>query len=176
MTAMSTPDSHSLRAATAADAEQLLLLWAQVYAEDDTGPATTWREHAHEWFAGAVADPAVARLPVIELGGDVVATAVGTLEVGVPNPQCPRGRTVRLANVITVPECRGRGYGTLLVRDVVAWARSIDADRVDLGATPDGRRIYEGAGFVLTRAPRMKLVLDRPLGSAVAARIGILEG
>ena len=96
---------------------------------------------------------------MIEVDGDVVATAIGTLELGVPNPQCPRGRTVRLANVITAPEHRGRGYGTLLVGDVVEWARSIDADRVDLSATPAGQRIYEKAGFTLTKAPRMKLVL-----------------
>jgi len=66
---------------------------------------------------------------------------------------------VRLANVITLPEHRGRGYGTLLVRDVIEWARSIHADRVDLSATPAGQRIYENAGFDLTKAPRMKLVL-----------------
>jgi GNAT superfamily N-acetyltransferase len=96
---------------------------------------------------------------VVEVDGCVVATAIGTLELGVPNPQCLRGRTVRLANVITLPEHRGRGYGSLLVREVIEWARSIDADRVDLGATPDGQRIYERAGFVPTSAPRMKLVL-----------------
>ena len=66
---------------------------------------------------------------------------------------------MRLANVITLPEHRGRGYGTLLVRDVVEWARSIDADRVDLSATPDGQRIYEKAGFTRAKAPRMKLAL-----------------
>ncbi|MGH8971531.1 MAG: GNAT family N-acetyltransferase [Actinomycetes bacterium] len=90
---------------------------------------------------------------------DVIAAAIGTLELGVPNPHCDRGRTVRLANVITLPEHRGRGYGTLLVRDVIEWARSIDADRVDLSATPGGERIYEKVGFNLTKAPRMKLVL-----------------
>ena len=71
------------------------------------------------------------------------------------------GVTVRLANVITLPEHRGRGHGTLLVRDVIELGRSIDADRVDLSATPDGQRIYEKAGFSLTKAPRMKLVLSR---------------
>ena len=143
-------------AATAADAPWLLRLWALVY---DDGPASPWRDHAHEWFTRFVDDPASARFPVVEVDGDIVATAVGTLELGVPNPHCRRGRTVRLANVVTVPAHRGRGYGTLLVRDVVAWARSIDADRVDLSATPEGRRLYEAEGFRLTAAPRMKLVL-----------------
>ena len=86
-------------------------------------------------------------------------STLGTLEVGVPNPQCVRGRTVRLANVITLPEHRGQGHGTTLVLDVVAWARSIAADRVDLSATPAGQRIYERLGFTVTSAPRMKLVL-----------------
>lgn len=66
---------------------------------------------------------------------------------------------MRLANVFTLPEYRGRGYGSMLVDDVTAWARSIGADRIDLSATTAGRRIYDRAGFVLTSAPRMKLLL-----------------
>lgn len=156
---MSAPATDRIRAATAADAAQLLLLWALVFDEADTSPATTWKQHAQEWFTRFVEDRTTARFPVIEVDGEIVATAIGTLELGVPNPQCRRGRTVRLANVITLPEHRGRGYGTLLVRDVIGWARSIDADRVDLSATPDGQRIYEKVGFNLAKAPRMKLVL-----------------
>jgi len=127
--------------------------------EGDRGQGAAWRRHAQDWFVRAVDDGTVARFPVVEVDGVIVATAIGTLELGVPNPYCARGRTVRLANVITVPEHRGHGIGTLLVGDVVEWARSIDADRVDLSATPDGRRLYQRLGFVLTRAPRMKLVL-----------------
>jgi ribosomal protein S18 acetylase RimI-like enzyme len=156
---MSKAARDRIRAATATDAPQLLALWELVYDDVDTDPLTTWKEHAHRWFTGLVDERTTARFPVIEFGGDVVATAIGTLEIGVPNPQCHRGRTVRLANVITLPEYRGRGYGTLLVRDVIDWARSIDADRVDLSATPDGQRIYERAGFKVAKAPRMKLVL-----------------
>ncbi|MGZ5374781.1 MAG: GNAT family N-acetyltransferase, partial [Aeromicrobium sp.] len=89
----------------------------------------------------------------------IVATAIGTLEIGVPNPHCLRGRTARLANVITLPGHRGQGYGTTLVEDVIAWARAIGADRLDLSATPDGQRAYEKLGFTMTSAPRMKLIL-----------------
>jgi GNAT superfamily N-acetyltransferase len=96
---------------------------------------------------------------VIEADGELIATAIGTLEIGVPSPLCVRGRTVRLANVITLPEHRGQGYGTTLVLDVLAWARTIDADRVDLSATPVGQRVYEKLGFTVTSAPRMKFVL-----------------
>jgi GNAT superfamily N-acetyltransferase len=141
----------------------LLRLWALLFDDDADGTVSTsmepWTGHAREWFIRYVNDDLHARFPVIEVDGELVATAIGTLEIGVPTPQCVRGRTVRLANVITLPDYRGQGHGTALVLDVVAWARSIAADRVDLSATPDGRRVYEKLGFTLTSAPRMKLVL-----------------
>lgn len=148
-----------LRTATAKDVTQLLRLWTLLF--DDDGPALEepWQGHAREWFTQYADDTGSARFPAIEVDGELVATAIGTLEIGVPNPQCVRGRTVRLANVITRPEHRGHGYGTMLVLDVVAWARSIAADRVDLSATQAGQRLYEKLGFTVTSAPRMKLVL-----------------
>ena len=151
--------SGHLRTAQAEDGAQLLRLWALLFDENGTTPEEPWKGHAREWFTRYVDDADQARFPVIEADGELVATAIGTLEIGVPNPQCVRGRTVRLANVITLPEHRGQGLGTMLVLDVVAWARSIAADRVDLSATPTGQRIYEKVGFTVTSAPRMKLVL-----------------
>ena len=153
--------SPELRAATVDDSATLLRLWALLFDEDDSVAQEPWRDHAREWLARFIDDCSTAHFPVIEVEDEIVATAIGTLELGVPNPQCPQGRTVRLANVITLPEHRGSGYGTLLVRDLVEWARTIDADRVDLSATPVGQRIYMKEGFVLTSAPRMKLVLRR---------------
>jgi GNAT superfamily N-acetyltransferase len=153
--------SSLLRTARADDGPQLLRLWTLLFDDDDgtAAPEEPWKGHARDWFTRNADDTRNARFPLIEADGQLVATAIGTLETGVPSPQCPRGRTVRLANVITLPEHRGHGYGTALVRDVVTWARSIDADRVDLSATPDGQRIYEKLGFTVTTAPRMKLVL-----------------
>jgi GNAT superfamily N-acetyltransferase len=157
---MATSVGWRIRTATPTDKEQVLRLWALVFEDDATGD-DQWRLNAGEWFADAVTDRGAACFPVSEVGGVVVATAVGTLETGVPNPHCPRGRTVRLANVITLPEYRGKGHGTRLVKAVLEWAESIAADRVDLSATPDGERLYERVGFRHTRAPRMKLVLPR---------------
>jgi GNAT superfamily N-acetyltransferase len=150
--------SGRLRTAKAEDGTQLLRLWAQLF---DEGAASEepWKGYAREWFTRYVDDARNARFPVIEVDGELVATAIGTLEIGVPNPYCLRGRTVRLANVITLPMHRGQGYGTTLVLDVVAWARTIDADRVDLSATTAGQRIYARLGFTVTSAPRMKFVL-----------------
>jgi GNAT superfamily N-acetyltransferase len=155
-----------LRAATLDDIEALLALWELLYREVDLNSSTRWQAAARDWFERSVDAPASTRIPVVTVGTQVVATAIGTVELGVPNPFCPTGRTVRLANVITLSAHRGQGHGTRLVHDIVAWARSVHADRVDLSATPDGQRIYEQLGFTLTSAPRMKLVLGgaRELG------------
>lgn len=156
---MSSSASDGMRVATAADTEQLLALWALLFDEIDSDSPTSWRQHARVWFARFVTDQEVAVFPLIDVGGKVVATAVGVLELGIPNPYCPHGRVARLANVITAPGHRGKGYATLLVREVVAWARAVAADRVDLSATPDAQHLYHQLGFDLTTAPRMKLVL-----------------
>jgi GNAT superfamily N-acetyltransferase len=156
---VTTKDNARLRTATTRDCVPLLDLWTLVFEDGNVAPEQPWKAHAADWFAGVVDDTSNARFPVIEIAGAIVATAIGTLELGVPNPQCTKGRTVRLANVITAAGHRGRGYATMLVLDVLDWARSIDADRVDLSATPEGRRLYEGLGFEMTSAPRMKLVL-----------------
>lgn len=148
-----------LRAATPHDHDELIRLWALLFDDDGTATEDQWRRHATGWFIHAVHDQNSARFPVIEVHGTLVATAIGTLEQGVPNPYSSRGRTVRLSNVLTLPEHRGHGYGTRLVLDVLDWARSVDADRVDLSATPEGRRLYEKLGFTVASAPRMKLML-----------------
>jgi GNAT superfamily N-acetyltransferase len=157
---MTMSSAGPLRAATVDDGPQLLRLWALLSDEVASAGDRPWLSNARAWFARLVGEPSLAHFPVVATDdGEILATAIGTLELGVPNPQSPRGRTVRLANVISLPGHRGMGYATLIVRDVVEWARSIEADRVDLSATPEGRRIYERAGFVLTSAPRMKLML-----------------
>jgi GNAT superfamily N-acetyltransferase len=158
---MTQESSAILRTATAEDCSQLVRLWGLVVEDPETTPEAPWRGHAREWFAQYVDSAGDARFPVLEVDGEIVATAIGTLENGVPNPHCPRGRTARLSNVITLPAHRSQGYGTTLVQDVIAWARAIGADRVDLSATPDGQRVYERLGFTLTSAPRMKLVLGQ---------------
>lgn len=159
MAAMTETSSGRLRTADVDDSAQLLRLWALLFDNGDAATKEEWRSHAREWFVRFVDQADTARFPVIEVGGQLVATAIGTLELGVPNPQCVKGRTVRLANVITLPEHRGHGYGTELIRDVIGWAQHIAADRVDLSATPDGYRLYQQLGFTETCAPRMKLVL-----------------
>ncbi len=125
----------------------MLPLWASLF--DQEPPLLDgWVDHARAWFGRNVCGARkTAAFPVIDIGGRIASCGFGTLETGVPNPQSPSGRAAPLSNVVTLPEDRGRGFGTALVDVVMEWARSIDADRVDLSATPQGQRMYERAGF-----------------------------
>ncbi|MGO4600004.1 GNAT family N-acetyltransferase [Terrabacter sp. 2RAF25] len=155
---MTTESTSRTRDARAEDVDDLIALWGLLF-DGAAHEAAPWRGHARDWLGSVVVNRQVACFPVVEVDAAIVACAVGTLELGVPNPHCPRGRTARLANVVTLPEHRKQGHATALVEHVVDWARSIQADRVDLSATPEGRRIYARSGFELTSAPRMKLML-----------------
>jgi GNAT superfamily N-acetyltransferase len=148
-----------LRQARAEDAPALLSLWEGMFEEMGSPGSAAWRGHALAFVTRSVADPAAVRLPVVEVAGEIVASAVGTVETGVPNPRSPTGRGVRLANVVTLPDHRGRGHATELIEDVIAWAERIGADRIDLSASPEGVRTYERLGFTLASAPRMKRML-----------------
>lgn len=164
----------TLRPAELGDVAILPHLWASVFdLRLDPDDVPRWAVNAGRWLELAVHDPANAHVVVIEASGEVVATGMGTLELGPPNPACPTGRAVRLANVYTAPPWRGRGLGARIVRDVIGWASSIGADRVDLSTTTAGRHLYEQLGFVTTSAPRMKLEL---YGRGSGARLGTSTG
>lgn len=150
---------HLIRNAQAKDESQILSLWELMYVEMDAVSSEDWKREATAWFAKNVESHDNIRLPVIEVSGQIVASAVGILEIGVPNPHCPTGRAVRLMNVFTLPTYRGHGFATALINSVIEWSKAINADRIDLSATPMGQRVYENLGFSIATAPRMKRML-----------------
>lgn len=75
-----------------------------------------------------------------------------------PLPPRPLGLgllTPYLMSMYTEPEDRGKGYATLVVEAAVRWAKSHGFRALSLHASPEGRRIYERAGFQPT--PEMRL-------------------
>ena len=130
-----------------------------MYEEMNFASSLTWQKEALEWFARVVEDHGRTHLPVVEISGEIVASAVGILEIGVPNPHSPTGRAVRLMNVMTLPDHRGHRYATELVNSVILWGSNLKVDRIDLSATAEGQRLYERLGFTIASAPRMKRML-----------------
>ena len=61
------------------------------------------------------------------------------------------GREGLVLNVYTDQAWRRRGIARLLVQTIIAWAGHQGIVRLVLGASPEGRPLYEQIGFVPTR-------------------------
>jgi ribosomal-protein-alanine N-acetyltransferase len=60
---------------------------------------------------------------------------------------------IHINNVAVLPEYRGRGFGTRLMRRVITEGRRLGATRATLevrASNEDARRFYEGLGFRAT--------------------------
>lgn len=60
-----------------------------------------------------------------------------------------------LLSVFTVPEFRKIGVASLITQEAIKWAKENGYDRMELHASPMGRKIYEDMGFKATNEMRM---------------------
>lgn len=82
--------------------------------------------------------------------------------VGEPNDEIviADGRHAIILNVFTEPDWRRRGLATILIEQIIAWARTERLDRLVLHASDEGRPVYERLGFIQTTEMRFKDRLD----------------
>lgn len=60
-----------------------------------------------------------------------------------------------LLSVFTAPEHRKRGIASLITEQAIKWAKENGYDRMELHASPMGKKIYESMGFKATNEMRM---------------------
>ncbi|MBD3784279.1 MAG: GNAT family N-acetyltransferase [Micrococcales bacterium] len=155
----------TVREATRADADALVVLRALMFEAMGTDPASladpVWRAGARDWFLDAVGSAGV-RVVVAEVAGAVVSAAVGEVTALVPGPSAPNGSVGLVSNVATLPAHRGLGLAAACTDDLLTWfAERTDVTRVDLFATEAGARLYARRGFVTVGQPAMRLVVPR---------------
>lgn len=131
----------TVRSATEADLQQFLDLLEVVAAERIYigTEAPLDREHHRESFRARLASRSEAELLAVD-EGEIVGM------IGLTD----RGGLVGLG-MLVVPDRRGRGIGTALMRAGLDWARSRGAHKVELQVWPHNTaaiRLYENFGFV----------------------------
>ena len=97
-------------------------------------------------LAGSVTQPDGQVMLVAETEGRPVGLAFGLFDR-------ERATTGHVAGMWVDPEARGRGVGRALLESVIAWARSLALDRLELWVTKGNGaavRLYERAGFADT--------------------------
>ena len=64
-----------------------------------------------------------------------------------PTRANPGGQMARVVNVFTDPDCRGRGIARSLMVDVMARCEALGIREFNLGASTEGRALYQALAF-----------------------------
>jgi GNAT superfamily N-acetyltransferase len=92
-------------------------------------------------------DSSAWRCWVIYDGKQLVGHVCVQLFEKMPNPVNEPEAHAYLTNFYVVPEMRGRGVGTKLLKKALAWYRAQDADAVILWATAETKSLYRRCGL-----------------------------
>ena len=138
----------NLRRAGVADAAALVRLRALMLSAMGSDPsADGWARACEEAFVRRLAEPDRFAAWLVEVDGSPVASGVGWLEEHLPSPSAPDGRRGHIASMSTDPAHRRQGHAQAVLDALLCWFAGAGVLRVDLRATPDGRAMYERAGF-----------------------------
>jgi GNAT superfamily N-acetyltransferase len=134
-----------------ADASELTRLREILLAEmGQDVSAPTWRAAALAAFTERLAPGEDLTAFVIDGdggGGELAASAVGTIFESLPGPDRPDGRTGWLLNLATDPEYRGRGYERAACMALLDWFHGQGVRRIETHASPAGEALAKSLGF-----------------------------
>src|ERR1700688_3526297 len=146
---VSAMDGITLRRATPADGSLITEMRIRSNRERHTTEVdvAAFRPICEQRFEGGLASGELCAWVAFD---DARAIATATLKI-VPN--LPRlgviaGPDARVRNVYVDPAYRGRGIAAAMMREIIDEAKRLGVDRLTLGASDMGRRVYEKLGFV----------------------------
>ncbi len=76
------------------------------------------------------------------------------------HPTSHTGRFGRIINVMTWPDYRNQGFARSIMELLIAQARDLRLDYVNLNASPEGRHLYESLGFVEEHVIHSSMTLE----------------
>lgn len=134
-----------LRRAELADANALVELWSEMFAEVGTAPAdAALRQGFADYLARKLPAGDFAAWVLVD-GHEIVSTAALILYdiPGRAGVSC-EGYVI---NVYTVARARGRGHARKLMETLLAHARTLPLRKLWLRTAPDAEALYERLGF-----------------------------
>ena len=143
-------EAFTLRRATVEDIDLLVELrdamWREITGEMDIGDVSEALGNTREYFESAV--PGGEYVCVLaEAQGRVVGVGGMVMYRKPSQPLSPVGVEGYILNMLTMPEWRGKGVASAIMRGLLDCAREAGAGLVWLRATEQGRRVYEKFGF-----------------------------
>jgi GNAT superfamily N-acetyltransferase len=148
------------RRATAADADELVRLGAQMFASMGLDvDANDWRARGADVVRMLDGSDAMGAFAVDDPDrpGRLCAAGVATVGQRLPSPMNPSGRQAYIQWVCTDPGHRRRGLGEVVMRALLDWCASVGVTQVELHATADGEGLYRHLGFADGPNPHLRL-------------------
>lgn len=120
------------------------------YLTEDLGEAaaakeTEIRRNLPEYFKAHLGRDMLAYLAKED--GKIIASAFLVVSEKPANPSFPRGRTGTVMNVYTEKEYRRQGTASALMKMLIADAKRLELDYLELKATEEGYPLYRSLGF-----------------------------
>ncbi|HLF70354.1 MAG TPA: bifunctional GNAT family N-acetyltransferase/GrpB family protein [Actinomycetota bacterium] len=141
-----------IRFARLGDADELARLrWAFHYEDiEDVGapgrPTIGWLDDFRDLLTQALVSGRF-HIWVVESDGSIVSNLWLEIVEKVPRPDDARGTWGYVTNVYTVPEHRGRGIGTSMMRSVIGWAKLRRLELLVVWPSVDSMEFYGRMGF-----------------------------
>ncbi len=120
-----------------------------------------YRESVTSYFRKALADHSYFS-SVALIDGEIVGTAGVSFYRKPPSVKGGTGLVGYVTNVYTSPLFRGKGIARQLMKKLNETAEKLKADKLHLGATPDGLNVYKAVGYVEPRF--VNLEIQYPFG------------
>lgn len=154
-------DEYAYRRATEADVDRLVELRMAFLAEVAGGDAADVELAGAigKYFSDAIHSGEFVAF-VAKADGVVIASSGMVFHRHPPSPANRSGRQSFIMNMYTVPPHRRRGIATQLLTRLLDHARACGCNSAALHALPQGRSMYERAGFTPTDT-EMRLDLNR---------------
>lgn len=148
------------RKATIDDIDQLVILRTLMQCEvnqiDPFQDFTDYQNKARNYFLENLKNETYIS-GVAELDGKIIS-ACGVVFYNKP-PSIISGKSIvgYVTNVFTLPNHRGEGHATKALEILIAEGKKINADKLVLGSTEDGKGVYESLGFKVPRFVNLEL-------------------
>ena len=99
---------------------------------------------------------------VTENNGTIIGSAFLVLQEMPPNSNFPHGRTGTVLNVYVRPEYRRQGIASQMLELLIADAKALELDYIELKASAEGYPLYKKLGFKdsVSAFRPMKLVIE----------------
>jgi GNAT superfamily N-acetyltransferase len=157
-------DGYRIRLATPRDARWLSIARARMVVDMGGGSEAELLAgaiHFEQWAREGM-DSGSYLAWIAEVRGQPVACAGVWLKPRQPDPRTGHDLVPYVLNVYCEPAHRRRGLAAILMDRILAWARTYGFQTIELHASDDGRRLYEGLGFRPTSEMRLQLRAQDP--------------